>query len=91
MKNEIDRKSLYNFLTDVRYTGIGDEKTSQSKFFKILLKHYRNIKKEEPTDLKGQGIEKIIIPSNIIDIYTRLEILLGLKLSSHSDTLTEAY
>ena len=31
-----------------------------------------------------------MIPSNIIDIYTRLEILLGIKLSGHSDTLTEA-
>ena len=41
-------------------------------------------------NLKGRGIEKTIIPSNIIDIYTRLEILLGLKLSGHSDTLTEA-
>ena len=41
-------------------------------------------------DLKGRGIEKIIIPSNIIDIYTRLEDLLGLKLSGHTDTLTEA-
>ena len=40
--------------------------------------------------IKGKGIEKIIIPSNIIDIFTRLEILLGLKLSGHSDTLTDA-
>ena len=40
--------------------------------------------------LKGQGIEKIIIPSNIIDIYTRLEVVLGLKLSGHTDTRTEA-
>ena len=40
--------------------------------------------------LKGIGVEKIIIPSNIIDIYTRLEVLLGLKLSGHTDTLTEA-
>ena len=29
-------------------------------------------------DLQGEGV-KIIIPSNIIDIYTRLEILLGNK------------
>ena len=42
------------------------------------------------TKLKGRGIEKIIIPANIIDIYTRLEVLLGLKLSGHTDTLTEA-
>ena len=40
--------------------------------------------------MEGQGLEKIIIPSNIIDIYTRLEILLGIKLSGHTDTLTEA-
>ena len=40
--------------------------------------------------MKGQGIEEIIIPFSIIDIYTRLEILLGLKLSGHSETLTEA-
>ena len=43
-----------------------------------------------PINLQGRGIEKIIIPNNIIDIYTRIEVLLGLKLSGHSDTLTEA-
>ena len=41
-------------------------------------------------NLKVQGNEKIIKPSNIIDIYTRLEILLALKLFGHTDTLTEA-
>ena len=41
-------------------------------------------------NLEGQGIEKIIFPSNIVDIYTRLENLLGLKLSGHTNTLTEA-
>ena len=40
---------------------------------------------------KGGGIEKNIIPSNIIDIHTRLEILLGRKLSGHTDTLREAF
>ena len=39
--------------------------------------------------LEGQGL-KLIITSNTIDIYTRLEILLGLKLNGHTDTLTEA-
>ena len=43
----------------------------------------------ESDNLQGEGL-KIIIPSNIIDIYTRLEVLLGLKLSGHTDTLTEA-
>ena len=45
---------------------------------------------EDSSDnLQGEGL-KIIIPSNIINIYTRLKTLLGLKLSGHSDTLTEA-
>ena len=35
-------------------------------------------------------MEKIIILSNIFDICTRLEILLGLKLSGYTNTLTEA-
>ena len=42
------------------------------------------------TKLKGRGIEKNIPPSNIIDIYTRLERLLGLKFSRHTDTLSGA-
>ena len=42
------------------------------------------------TRLRDRGIEKNIIPSNIIDIYTILEILLQIKLSGHTDTLTEA-
>ena len=59
-------------------------------FFKKLIKDYKNIKKEEPDILEGKGIQKINIPNNIIDIYTRLKFLLGLKLSGHTDTLTEA-
>ena len=43
----------------------------------------------ETDDLQGEGV-KIIIPSNIIDIYTRLHVLVGLKLSGHTYTLTEA-
>ena len=52
---------------------------------------YRSIQIESESDeLEGQGIEKIIIPSNMIDICTRLEVLLGTKLSGHPKTLTEA-
>ena len=88
MKDIDDKKTLYNFLRDIEYDGRFDSKTSQKRFFRGLINQFRNIKKEEP--LAGEGIHKIIIPSNIIDIYTRLEILLGLKLSGHSDTLSEA-
>ena len=74
MKDENDRKNLYNFLTDIGYnTHNRDEQTSQKKIFKKLFNQFENIKKEE-LDLEGRGV-KIIIPSNIIDIYTRLEIL----------------
>ena len=89
MKNEKDQRTLYIFLVDVGYTGVSDEKTNQKKFFTRLFKQFGNFKKEESDNLQGEGV-KIIIPSNVVDIYTRLEILLGLKLSGHTDTLTEA-
>ena len=85
MKNKEDQLKLYNFLSDVGYTKIrGRNQTSQTKFFNRLLNKFRD------NDLQGRGVEKIIIPNNIIDIYTRLEILLGLKISGHTNTLTEA-
>ena len=40
-------------------------------------------------NLKVQGV-KVIKPPYIIVIYTSLEILLGIKLSGHTDTLREA-
>ena len=36
-------------------------------------------------DLGGQGTEKIILPSNIIVVYSRLEVLLRLKISCHTN------
>ena len=45
---------------------------------------------EVSSDLHGEGIERIIIPFNIIDIYSRSEILIAIKLSGHTDTLPEA-
>ena len=47
------------------------------------------IENASDSDLEGRG-RKIIITSNIFDMYTRLEVLLGLKLSGHSNTLREA-
>ena len=44
---------------------------------------------DKSADLQGEGVKTIIL-SNIIDIYTRLEKLLGLKLFGHIDSLTEA-
>ena len=97
MKNEYDILMLNNIIRDLRYTG-RDDRDSKRKtiFLKKLPKLVNDIQDrtfeeitDDSDDLQGEGV-KIIIPSNIIDIYTRLEILLGLKLSGHTDTLTEA-
>ena len=98
MKNDNDFVMLYNILKDIKYTGNGDRPSNRKNFFTIELpkkvSEFNNVRFIENTDdsdsdLQGEGV-KIIIPSNIIDIYTRLEVLLGLKLSGHTDTLTEA-
>ena len=54
MKDESDKRNLYNFLTDIGYNGLGDEKTNQTKFFTRLLRQYKSIKKEEPDNLEGK-------------------------------------
>ena len=92
LKNEKDILMLNNIIRDLGYTGIGDNKSKRKTFLtETLPKLVEDIQNKtfEEIDLKGQGV-KIIIPTNIIDIYTRLEVLLGLNLSGHTDTLTEA-
>ena len=97
MKKASDILMMHNFIRDLGYTGDGVKPSKRKTFFtKILPKFADEVQNrtfEEITDssddLQVEGI-KIIIPSNIIDIYTRLEILLGLKLSGHTNTLTEA-
>ena len=60
------------------------------KFGEINSGRYKNTKNIlKPINLQGRGV-RVIIPSNIIDIYTRLEVLPGQKLSGHTDTLTQA-
>ena len=98
MKKENDILMLNIIIRDLEYTGIGDNKSKRKTFptetLPKLVEEIQNRTFEEITldsdnILQGEGV-KIIIPSNIIDIYTRLEVLLGLKLSGHTDTLTEA-
>ena len=90
MKNENDILMMNNIVRDLGYTGVRDRESKRKVFFTDtkLVEGIQN-KKIDEIDLEGQGV-KIVIPSNIIDIYTRLEILLGLKISGHTDTLTEA-
>ena len=92
LKKENDILLLYNIVSDIGYTGIGDIKSKRKVFLtEKLPKLIEDIQNRtfDEIDLEGQGV-KIIIPSNIIDIYTRLGVLLGLKLSGHTNTLTEA-
>ena len=88
---------MNNIIRDLGYTGIGDRPSNRKTFFTKtipkLVEEFQNRTFDEIThnsdDLQVEGV-KIITPFNIIDIYTKLEILPGLKLSGHTDTLTEA-
>ena len=91
MKKENDILIMNNNLRELGYTGVGDKDSKWKTTFTItppkLAEEIHN-KSFDELDLEGQGV-KIIKPSDIIDTYTRLEILLGLKSSGHTDTLTE--
>ena len=87
---------MNNFIRDLEYKGREHRDSKRKTFFTItlpkLVEEIQNETFDEITDdsddLQGEGV-KIIIPSNITDIYTKLEILLELKLSGLTDTLTE--
>ena len=96
MKIESDILMMNKIIRYLGYTGDVDKPSKRKTFLRItlprLVEEIQNKTFEETTDdsddLQGEGV-KIINSSNIIDIYTRLEVLLGLKLSGHTDTLTE--
>ena len=92
MKNESDIIGKNFIMNDLRYTGKGDKLSKRKLFFTItlpkLVEEIQN-KTLDKIDLEGQAV-KNTIPSNTIDIYTRLEILPGLKPSGLTDTLTGA-
>ena len=96
-KDENDVLMMYNFLNDSFYTGVGDKSSKRKTYFTKtlpkLVEAFQNKTFEENTDdsdnLESQGVT-ITVQSNIIGIYTRLEILLGPEVSGHTNTLTEA-
>ena len=97
MKNENDILMMNNIINDLGYTSVGDRDSKRkivlTKTLPKLVAEIQNKTFDEITDesddLQVQGV-KNIIPSNRIDIYTRLEILPGLKLRGHTNTLKEA-
>ena len=97
MEKESDILMMNNIIRDLGYTGDGDKPSKRKTFFtktlpklveEIQNKTFEEITDDSDNDLQREGV-KIIIPFNIIDIYTRLEVLLGLQLSGQTDTLTE--
>ena len=82
--NDQDREIFIKILKSLNFE---NHQAIRGEYKSGRYKQSRTIFKKR--NLEGQGV-KIIIPSNIIDIYPRLEILLGVKLSGHTDTPSEA-
>ena len=97
MKAKADILMLNNRKNDIGHTSTGDESSKRKRFSTIslpkLVAEIQNKSFEKFTAesdiLEGQGM-KIDISSINIHIWTTLKILLLLKLSCHSDILTEA-
>ena len=98
MKDENDTLTTDTIENELNLTGIAD-KSSKRKLFLIqkFPKIDENLQNKifdeiisDSDNLEGEGVEKLIIPSSIIDIYTRVEVLLAIKISGHINTLTEA-
>ena len=98
MKIDKDILMMKNIIRELGYTSVGDKPSGRKTFLtetlpklveEIQNKTFGDIIDSSNNDLQGQG-NKITIPSKLFDIYTRLEILLGLNLSSHTDTLRHA-
>ena len=100
----MDNASVLTFLEileNIDYVHAIDSNSKRSKSIKKdLMKRVDEIRNsplalppienvEESNNLQRQGL-KIIIPTNIIVIYNRLEVLLGINLSVQIDILTEA-
>ena len=81
MKIKNDVLMINNIINDLSYTGVGDSYSNRKSFFTLKLpKLVDEIQNKTFGELvlEGQGV-KTIIPSNIFDIYTRLEIFSGIN------------
>ena len=99
--NDEDKSTVYDNLTNVSFYSMTKNKGLKTARMRDALfnlpKETANFRNSTlPTienvsdDLQGEGV-KIFIPFNLVDIYPRLEILLGLRLNGHSDNLTRSY
>ena len=95
--NDDEIINFSNILKSVNYTPDKDTYSARRRYIeKNLQKRVENILNppmslEESTDgdLEGNGM-KYIIPSNTVDIWSKLEVLLDSKIAGHTNTLTFA-
>ena len=99
--NDVDRVTYQNIFKSPNYDSYkrrpGETRSGRYKYIKSNLENHLNWKQmgpieneNESDDSGSHGKEKNIFPTNIIDIYARLELLLGEQLLGHTDTLAEA-
>ena len=92
-KRDSDILTFNKVLNEIGYTSEGDGKSAAKKFIwdELLTKTARigNGIEDESDEIESRGVE-IIVPSNIIDVWTELEVLLGLRFGDHTVTVTEA-
>ena len=103
LSNNVEKETVFYILENVGFYDNIPEKVLKSARIKDALfylprelANIRNplipqiVNEEVFHDLQGERKENVIIPFNMIDIYTKMKILLELKLSRHSNTLAEA-
>ena len=65
------------------------QKKNRNILLSVSLAENQEFEEQQSDSVEGDGM-KIIFPSNIIDLYTTLETLLGIKLCGNTETLTDA-
>ena len=101
-----DILTFSKILNDINYNPNEDNSSIRQKYIKNQLKsRVQNILKTPvaaiasgesdeyeslESDLEGNGTKTKVVPSDTDEIWTRLQVLLGLKLAGHTDTLIEA-
>ena len=86
--NDKDKVAFRHLLQKTVYYDRIPTKGSMSGRDNYIKKDLDNDVRTSNLDIKlrGKRNEKFFIPSNVIDFYSRLEVLLGLILSGHTDS-----
>ena len=94
MKDDGDNLVLIIPSRDIGHIGIRDRPSKVKGNIEepppfVAKTESRIAEKKESDSPEGDGL-KIITPSNITNIWFRLEVLIKLKVSEHTDSLTKA-